>query len=191
MKHQVIVIEKPSEISWDVIHKILLAAHSDKNKDGGAQVTAYLTGDELKEKVGDGKCFVALMDGKLVGTASVTIREQNFWYHKGKIAYYGFGAILPEYQGFGIYSKLDAARDEYVKNSGIDAIYTHTSFRNKKMQEIKRKQGYRLVNFFASTKTDYYSVTLAKWIGNWPFPAWYCLFRFYLKKIYIRVRVRR
>lgn len=191
MKHQVIVVEKASEISWDAIHEILLAAHNDKNKDGGAQATAFLTGEELKEKVGDGKCFVALMDGKMVGTGSVSIRERNYWYSRGKIAYYCFGAILPDYQGLGIYSKLDKARDEYVKKLGLNLIYTHTSSSNKKMQEIKKKQGYRLVGFSAFKSTNYYSVTLAKWIEGCPYSKWHCYLRYYYAMLRVMFSVRR
>lgn len=85
MKKEVQVIEKPAEISWDSIHEILLAAHSDKNKVGDAQTSAYLSGDELEKVVGDGKCFIALVDNKIAGTASVNIRERNFWYNRGEL----------------------------------------------------------------------------------------------------------
>lgn len=190
MKNQVTVIEKPSEISWGTIHEILFAAHSNKNKDGGAQVTANLTGDELKEKVGDGKCFVALVDGKVVGTASVTIRKRNFWFHKGEIAYYCFDAILPDYQGLGLYSKLGAARDEFVRESGLNVIYTHTSYSNKKMQEIKRMQGYRLVGFHAFKDTNYFSVTLAKWLAGRAKPKWYCVLMYYYYMVRMKLRFR-
>lgn len=191
MKQQVIVVEKPLEFSWDAIHEILFAAHSDKNKDGGAQITAYLTGKELKEKVGDGKCFVALMDGKLVGTGSVSIRERNYWYSQGKIAYYCFDAILPDFQGHGIYSKIDTARDEFVRQLGLNVIYTHTSSRNKKMQEIKMKQGYRLVGFSAFKSTNYYSITLAKWIDGCPYSKWHCSLRYYYAMLRVMFSIRR
>ena len=190
MKKEVQVIEKPAEISWDSIHEILLAAHSDKNKVGGAQTSAYLSGDELEKEVGNGKCFIALVDNKIVGTASVNIRERNFWYHKGMIAYYCFDAVIPDCQGLGIYSKLDAARDEFVKMSGVNVIYIHTSYSNKKMQEIKRKQGYRLVGFHAFKDTNYYSVTLAKWLDGCPFPKCYCALRYYYYMVRMKLRYR-
>lgn len=187
---EVRIVEKPSEISWDAIHEILLAAHSDQNKDGGTQTSAYLTGEELKERVGDGKCFIALLNDKVVGTASVNIRERNFWYNKGKIAYYCFDAIIPDYQGLGIYSMLDAVRDEFVRASEINVIYTSTSYRNKKMQDIKRRQGYRLVGFHAFKDTNYYSVTFARWLNGCPFSTWYIGLRYIITMVRVKLRNR-
>ena len=180
------IVEKPLNVSWEVIHDILQVAHCDKNKEGGVQITARYSGVELKEKVGKGKCFVALLDDKVVGTCSVSIREREFWFGKGCMAYYMFDAVLPSYQGYGIYSKLEEARDKYIISKEINLIYTYTSYHNKKMHKIKKHAGFRLVGFFASQKTDYYSVILAKWIGGCPFPKWYCHFRY----VYSMIRVR-
>lgn len=181
------IIEKPSNISWNVIHEILLAAHSDKNKEGGAQATAFLTGEQLMERVGkQGKCFIALVDSKVVGTASVSLRDKKFWFHKGRIAYYCFAAILPDWQGRGIFSKLNKARDVYVKDLGVNVIYIHTSHQNKKMQNICKKHGYRLVGFHAFKETDYFSVTLAKWTKGYGKSKLHCFLRYF----YYMIRVR-
>ena len=119
----------------------------------------------MKEKVGNGECFVAMIDGEVIGTGSVSIREHNFWFSKGRLAYFLFDAILPKYQGLGIYSKIDLEREKFVKSLGINVIYTHTSYSNKKMQKIKKNFGYQLVRFSAFSNTNYYSVTLAKWLN--------------------------
>ena len=190
MLDNVTILKKPEFISWDTIHSILLSAHNDKNKEGGMQVTANYLGNELKEKVGNGECFVAMIDGEVIGTGSVSIREHNFWFSKGRLAYFLFDAILPKYQGLGIYSKIDLEREKFVKSLGINVIYTHTSYSNKKMQKIKKNFGYQLVRFSAFSNTNYYSVTLAKWLNKCPFPKWYCFLHYYYSMFRVKLRHR-
>lgn len=187
----VVVIEKPEWVLWDSIHQILYTAHSDKKKSGGLQVTASYTGEELQEKLSGGKCFVAIDDTRVIGTASVVIKKTNRWFCKGLSAYYMLDAVLPEYQGRGVYTLLDAARDEYVNQKGISVIYMHTSERNKKMQAIKEKQGYRLVALSVSSKTDYYSVIMVRWLNECPFSKFYCRLRYTLSRLYIKTKYKK
>ena len=190
MIDSVTILKKPEHISWDIIHTLLLTAHSDKNKEGGMQVTANYSGNELKEKIGNGECFVAMIGGEVIGTGSVSIRECNFWFSKGRIAYFLFDAILPKYQGLGIYSQIDVAREEFVNSLGINVIYTHTSYSNKKMQIIKKKSGYRLVVFSAFRSTNYFSVTLAKWLNKCPYPKWYCYLHYYSSMFRVKLHYK-
>ena len=98
---------------------------------------------------------------------------------------------MPEYQGRGIYSKLIAAREEYAHTHHLEVTYMFTSENNKKMQQLAQKEGFRLVSYSVSPKTNYYSVVMAKWQDKCPFPAWYCVFRYYLSKIFIRIFYKR
>lgn len=188
---QIEIMEKPQWVSWDEIHSVLYAAHSDKKKDGGIQITANYSGEELKKKVGNGMCFVATIDGRIVGTASVIIRRTNLWFNKGESAYYMLDAVLPAYQGLRIYSSLNEARDNYVNDKGIRVIYTYTAHNNKKMKCIKIKQGYRLVAFSVSSKTEYYSVIMARWLSECPFPRWYCSLRYLVSMLSVVLKYKK
>ena len=98
---------KPENITFDDIHKVIEDAHSVNKDKGFTMRTASLTGNELKERIGkDGFCLVALDGEKLVGTLSIRFVKRNNWYANGVIPEYILAAVLPEYQGFHINSKL-------------------------------------------------------------------------------------
>lgn len=185
----IIVIEKPDSISWDEIHRVLYRSHETNRSKGIFQATAVISGEEIRAKIGNGKCFVALDGKKVVGTCSVKIRQSKKWFVRGKAAYYMFAGVIPEYQGKRIYSLLDEKRDKYVEDNGIDVIYMNTPEGNLRVQEQKIAKGYYLAGFFAPKNTDYYSVTLVKWKSA-P-PLWYIKCRFYFSKIITLIRYRR
>lgn len=183
----IIIIEKPEEIGWDAIHSIIFASHTSAHKDGGVQATAFYSGEELRHKIGGGKCFVALDEGVAIGTCSLVIKEIHAWFYSGEVAYYMWDAVLPSYQGTGVYSQLDEARDQYIRERNVKVIITRTSERNRKMQRIRMRKGYRKVSFAATTQTNYYSVLLARWVDECPFPLWYCFLRYKLIEIKTRL----
>ena len=183
------ICEKPNSVSWDEIHKILYASHSVNRSKGISQATATLSGNKLKEAVGKGKCFVAMDKDRVVGTCSVKIKEPHTWFAPGKAAYYMFGGVIPEYQGFGIYSALDNARDNYAEQEGVDVIYTFTPEKNISIQKQKLSKGYHLAGFFAPANLDYYSVVLVKWKN--PPSLLHIKLRYYYSKVKTLLKHRR
>ena len=187
----VVIKEKPIEVSWDEIRRVIYMAHTDSSKQGDIQISANLSSEEIKEKVGNGVCYVAIYNGQVVGTCSVVLRMKRTWFYKGIAAYYLLDAVLPEFQGLGIYSRLDEKRNYFARCNGVNMVYMYTSESNYKVQHIREKQGFRLMSFYVSPKTDYYSVLMAKWLSDCPFPKWYCRLRYILSKMYVKIRFRR
>ena len=186
----IIIREKPIDLSWEKVQEVIFLAHTDTSKQGGVQISARLSGEEIKEKVGDGICYVALYNDKVVGTCSVTLHLKNAWFHKGIAAYYMLAAVLPEFQGLGIYSRLNEKCDEFALAHGVNVVYLYTAESNFKLQHISERYGFRLISYYVSPKTDYYSVLMAKWLNGCPYPKWYCRCMFFLSKLYIKIRYR-
>lgn len=184
------VIEKTENISWDCIHDLLLRAHTENISKGIKMRTANMTGDELKERIGDGKCFVALDEqGNVVATAAVSIKDCQYWFAKNKkVAYFMLLAILPEYRGAGIMKMLDEKRMEFVVANNLDVILMDTAEGNTKMIDIKLAHGYKKVSLNKSLYSKHYSVILAKWLHECPYSEAYIRCR-YIEQ-YIRVRTR-
>lgn len=183
------IIEKPDWVSWDDIHQVLYASHEVNRKRGMYFATAELSGDKLRDAVGDGKCFVAIDGDKVVGTCSVKIKNLHRWFAKGPTAYYMYSGILPEYQGQGIYSLLEDARDRYVDENHIEVIYVYTSEGNFKQIKQKLSRGFQRAGVSASRNTQYYSILLVRW--KTPPPSWYVQFRFQLSKCITLLRYNR
>lgn len=184
------ILLKPDGVSWDEIHDVLYRAHAENREKGVDQHTAHLSGEQIREMVGDGYCFVALLDGKVVGTCSYIIVTRNRWYAQGPVAYIMLLGVLPEYKQGGISKQLDAEITGHILNSGIRIAELYTSEGNRLMQDIWRRRGYRFVSYTASPKTTYYSVLMAKWLDGWPYSKLYCQLRFLKSKYSCKLRYK-
>ena len=69
------IVEKPDWVSWDEIHEVLWKAH-EKNRENGVFMSyPSLTGEELKNMLGNhSKLFIACEDKKVVGTLSLIVK---------------------------------------------------------------------------------------------------------------------
>lgn len=185
------IIEKPDWVSWDVIHNVLWEAHQENITHGMTMRTVNMNGAELKERVGDGQCFVALNgDNKVVATGAVIIKRIKTWYCDGLVGKLMLGAVLPEAQGCGLYHKLLERRIEYSRSREAKIIVMDTAEHNQKMQDILKKDGFRYVSCFASRYSNHYSVVMAKWLTNCPYSQWYCSMMFGISMILLKLRYR-
>ena len=183
------IIEKPDSISWDRLHEVLWAAHEQNRKEGMVMKTSLLSGEELRDRISRNtiswKTYVLMDEDNVVGTGSISVRKKKAWYVDGKVAYYLCAGVLPDYAGKGLYKMLTWVREEYGKSEGCKLIYFDTPENNRKQLETYRRHGFRRVDFFAS-KSNHYSVVMAKWYDDCPFSEFYCRLRFLLKKVYVK-----
>lgn len=184
------VIEKPQEMSWDDIHNLLLKAHADNISKGINMRTTRLSGSELKDRIGNGKCFVALdAHAQLVATAAVSIKTSNLWFAQGrKVASFMLLAILPECRGAGVMKMLDEKRIDFVKRNNLDVVIMDTAESNTKMIDIKQAHGYKKVSLFKSQHSKHFSVVMAKWLVDCPFSDSYIRMHFIIQSIKVKAK---
>ena len=103
--------------------------------------------------------------GKLVGELSILYKKVNRWWYKGTAAYICYVAVIPEYQGRGIYSTLSKYATQIISKEGVGIQYLNTHVNNKSAQKAYERDGYLPVRFSPGSKSDYYSVEMAKWLG--------------------------
>lgn len=187
--NEIIAVIKPDCVSWDAIHEVLEKAHKVNKKRGFEMINSHLTGEQIKKKVGDGICVVALDGDKVVATQSVAIMDGNRWYSKGKkVAHYCLTGILKRYQGCGIKEMLDNECWKFVKDVHPDIIQANTAEDNV----VVRQGAKEMIDvcYEAFCGTDYYSVFFAQWLHGCPYPLWYCRFRCWLSKVYVKARFK-
>lgn len=173
------IMEKPDGISFDEIHKLLWKANEGNRADGFHLQTAELSGDAIREKLHpDGKCFVALADGKLAGTLSIKIVSRKRWYYHGMIPNYILAAVLPEYQGRHINTMLSEKAFEYARENGYTAIVLDTAEENRHAIQVYEHQGFCLADYVVRENADHNSVVMVKWLGDPPFSKSYMKLRF-------------
>ena len=180
-------MEKPEWVSWEDIADCLHKAHIANQNRGFVMPGLNISADIFRKQIRDGHCFVALDGDKVVGTNSVIYKKyKRKWWAKGVVAYNGFDAILPEYQGTDIYFGLRDIRRKHISDSGVEIICFNTSEHNKVIQRIALKSGAKYVQFARAKNSAYYSVIMAKWLHGCPYPDWFCNFMFKLSKIIVK-----
>ena len=150
MKSEIRFLKKPSCVSFDMIHEVLWEAHESTRANGMQFITAQMSGKELEEYINthDATCYVAMHGDKVIGTNSCYLYYASSGPIKGCFAKEVLVGILPEYKGQGIYSQLFDLAVTYAKENKADGIITTTMAKNKKMQQIKKKQGFIYTRHF-------------------------------------------
>ena len=182
-------MEKPDWVSWEKVCECIHDANIVNDKKGFHMPFADIKPDELEKELENGKCFIALLDDKVIGTGSYKIRDLRKWYVWGKVIYFCFDGIRPEYQGTDVYFGIAELRDKAVAETGIKVFQFHTSEKNKTVIKLNLLYGYKLVMLRPNSEEyEYYSVTMLKWEDGCPFPKWYLKFMYnlsiYISKIF-------
>ncbi len=192
------VVEKPDDVSWDAIAECQQIAHRTNHLKGIDQLCSHLNGEQLKEKVGDGICYVAIDSARrVIGMAVLQQRILNTWYYKGPAALHSFEAIIPEWRGKGVYKALYDLRECEKKKRGLSFSFLTTAENNKTICEMYKRKGFRKIALTPSTEgANYYSVVLANWENGCPWTKLTCSVMFFLsyvavKTIYKPGRIRR
>ena len=180
---------KPDWVSWNEIQECQKRAHEINLSMGIDMICAHYSGKELKNRIDNGVCFVALDGKKVVGTCSYNYNKTSRWWCRGRVAYLCMAGVLPEYQGKHIYSRLCRMREEHIlSDDSIDTIWLHTAESNVKLQRIALSQGFRRVQLsFSAPGSTYYSVVMAKWLKNKLLPDYIVDFLYYATVIVVKL----
>lgn len=181
-------LEKPEWISWDDVLSCLHEAHKVNKRKGFTMPGYNMSMEEFKEKLGDGKCFVALDGNKVIGVNSVKFIKSRRWCTWGKrVAYCGLDGILKAYQGTDVYSSLNAIRNKCIDENRVEAIEFNTAEHNKAIIKQSIKRGAKMVQYARITKEGYHPVVLVRWLHECPYPDWFCNFMFKLSKGLVKI----
>lgn len=182
------VIEKPEWLSWDEIHKVIWQSHSRNRKEGMNMHFPSMSGDEIRNRIeeGKGKMFIALDGEKLVGTGALTVKRVDLWCGKGEYAYLCFAAVLPEYNGQGVYKAMCELREEESRKMGLDRMMFDSHENNKKLFGINAKSGFYPVSY--KNYGDHNNVIMVKWLDHCPYSYARCRLEFVKQKATVIAR---
>ena len=189
MNSEIQVTERPEWVSWDEIHEVLWKAHEQNRKKGVIMSYPSLSGEEIRNKIGNnGRMFVAIESKKVIGTLALIIKTGKRWYNTGQYGYLCFGAVLPEYSGKGVYRSLYQLAETTAKQMGLSVLTRDTNENNARMLKITKQEGYYFVE--CKAYKDHFNIVRAKWLNNCPFSTLYIKTRFNISKIYVKARFR-
>ncbi len=181
------IMEKPDWVSWETIHDVLWEAHAENRKNGVFMRYPSLSGEEIKRRIDDnGKMFVAIEDGKVIGSAALVYKTKTLWCGKGIYGYCCFASVLPSYQGRGVYKELCIQREQEARDNGIMKLIMDTNENNKKELSIIYQAGYKKVNYVFWK--DHFNVVCVKWLDGCPFSQFRCWFEFHKQRCLVKMK---
>ena len=179
------ILQKPSTVSWLQVKNCLMEAHAQNREKGIVMSHPLWPPEQIGAFVEEsGVMFVAMDGEKLVGTLGVKERTGNYWFTRDSFGYLCFGSLLPDYRGQGIYKALNDACEAYIRQKGYQVFALDTHVKNRHMQEISLRSGFRLVRFYhVSGDLPHNCVMMAKWVDACPYSAAYCKWQFFVSKL--------
>ncbi|MBQ3306669.1 MAG: GNAT family N-acetyltransferase [Bacilli bacterium] len=163
--------ELDSTISFEEIKLVMEKAHKAAENDKLSFPTSNLSASDLMNKtLNNGKWFLAINNDKIVGTLYGDIKNIKKWFYIGTVVELKYIAILPEFSGKHILSKLYEKVFTYAKKNKIELCFMSMSEYNYHHRHVAEKNGFILIDFFAAKGLKNYSLSYAYWLeGNCPY----------------------
>lgn len=126
-----------------------------------------------KRRAEAGRCAVAVLDGRIVGTITLYDRgmvryddlgpdDGRAWYTEPGVMVFGQYGVDPEAKGRGIGRALHAWAERTARASGARELACDTAEPASDLIEMYRRWGYRLIGHTDWAITNYRSVILSK-----------------------------
>jgi len=183
------IIEKPENISLKQILDCLKTAHSVNQKKGLNYATASLNEEEFKVRLNNAKIYIVLDKERVVATASLQLRDINYWYHSGPIGLMQSMAVLPEYSGQGLAKRLLIKRIEEGKKNGINVFVADSAETNMAIRKLYLSNGFHRVDCYKYSKNNFISVAYALWVSECPYSKVYVKLRYTFKRLLLSIKM--
>lgn len=129
-------------------------------------VATYQDVTVTKRRIKTADCFVAELDGKLIGT--IAFHRPRPWtdrptdYEQGKIAHFAQFAINPEFQSQGLGSRMLEHVEDFARSLGLSQLAFDTSENAQHLIDWYGKRGYKFLQYIDWEVTNYRSVVMIK-----------------------------
>lgn len=187
-----VIIPKPDYISWEEITQLLHVGYAERVEEGLHYSATDQTVQKTIERVGDGVCLVALLNGKLVGTISYRListidNKDKKWFHDDLYLHPKQFAVHPEYKRMGIGKKIWQKLDEIAFENNVGSIITDTSEKAIWLGRWNESAGRLKVGYVSFPSTNYYSIIRRKPIKGKKYDTTYRTVRYQLSKCICRI----
>lgn len=121
--------------------------------------------ETTRSRIEGGECYVAELDGKVVGTIVFRPCDQSggcAWYDQPDVASFGQFGVEPSLQGHGVGSALLNRVEERARETGAEEIALDTAEPATHLIELYSHRGYRIVDQVKWDEVNYSSVIMSK-----------------------------
>ena len=181
--------EKTEAVSFEQIAEVLHDAHQSNIEKGMQFASAFVTGEESREKVGkDGVIYLIREKNEIAAVGAIKYRQWNKWFCKdtlcGDILLVG---VREKYKGYGL-SKMMYHKLEEIIFQKCEIATMNTAVNNTIMLQSRHHDGWRYVDFFSHKGVNFYSIMLAKWRDQCPYSDRECRYRYLIRKALIKMQ---
>jgi GNAT superfamily N-acetyltransferase len=148
---------------------LLHRAYAKQTAMGLHALASHQTAEVTRKRVSKGECFVAELDGKLVGT--IMFQEPSWggapesgprWFHRPDVCNFSQFAVEPKLQGRGIGLILLDRVEQRARELGMGELALSTAEPDTELVEFYRRRGFREVEHFDWGVTNYTSIIMSK-----------------------------
>lgn len=121
--------------------------------------------DVTAERIKDKHCFVAFLDGRLVGTITYSPPDKvgrSPWYDRPEVAGIGQFGVEPELQRSGIGLLMMKFIEEHARQDGADELALDTAEPATHLVGWYERLGYRFIEHVQWEQVNYRSVIMSK-----------------------------
>ena len=154
--------------SLEALTELLHSAYKELADIGLRYVATYQTAEVTAERASAGECYVAELDGRIVGTICFEDAATNSgcaWYDRPDVASLHQFAVEPGLQRSGIGSALLDKVESRAVETGAAEIALDTAEPATHLIELYSRRGYRVVETVQWDVTNYRSVIMSKHLG--------------------------
>ena len=153
-------------VSLDDIQKLISNAHSYNIKNGLFYATATQTIEKLRQKIGDGVCFIAEENGILIGTATVCSKEINYWYYSGKVSLIKLVAVDSDSKHSRIGTRLIEACIRQAVENEVKVVVTDSAEENIIFKKLAKRCGFKVIDYCKYKANNFISTVYALFIDR-------------------------
>lgn len=132
----------------------------------GLHFVATHQSDEItKSRIESGRCFIAEVEEKLVGTItyySPVSRGGKGFNNVSERSGFGQFGVLPEFRGLGVGGLLLQAAEAQAIHDGVEEFFLDTAAPATHLIELYQKKGYEIVGNVQWEEVNYPSVIMRK-----------------------------
>jgi len=144
---------------------LLHRAYASLASRGMRFVASHQDEDRTRLRISGGKCFVAIHDGRMIGT--ITWRAPGRargtpWYERPEVAVFGQFAVAPVHQGRGFGSQLLAVVEHETAAVGAVELALDTAEPAEELIRFYAKRGFRFIEYTRWDEVNYRSVVMSK-----------------------------
>lgn len=124
-----------------------------------------------RHRISYGDCFVAVYNGRIIGTLTYFPPGAcgwARWLKRGGVAEMGQFTVDPDFQGNGIGSRMIAFMEAYARNLGCTELALDTAETAEHLILWYEKLGYRFIEYVQWDVTNYRSVIMSKTLRATP-----------------------